>query len=150
MFPSLNPYINQDLNRYPTLKSNLDPNWDRQRLNRGDLYMSSKTAHYQELQSASTCLWSGETPSSWVAVVLPSPPDGCCALVPEHANADWYFCVNIAFIPYSGEYTCAVHRYNPPERETPARCTTTSLCTHDQTPTSGCWGLSPLRSLHRC
>lgn len=27
------------------------------------------------------------------------------------------------------------------ERETPARCTTTSLCTHDQTPTSGCWGL---------
>lgn len=28
-----------------------------------------------------------------------------------------------------------------PERETPARCTTTSLCTHDQTPTSGCWGL---------
>ncbi len=27
------------------------------------------------------------------------------------------------------------------ERETPARCTTTSLCTHDQTPTSGCWGV---------
>lgn len=27
------------------------------------------------------------------------------------------------------------------EWETPTRCTTTPLCTHDQTPTCGCWGL---------